>query len=103
MSARLGQRVEAGVEVEVAGLGPERLGEHAADAPLAGPAPPAHVDHDPPGQPAGQLPQARVRGAGEVGEEGERLVMVLVHEPLEGLLVELPHLRRDLRKPLVAP
>jgi hypothetical protein len=102
VGAGLGQRLEAGIQVEVAGLGLEGLGEDAADPPLAGPTAPAEVDDDPPGQLPGQLPQARVGGAREVGQQGQGLVRVLVHQPLEGRLVELPHLGRHLLEALVA-
>ena len=47
-----------------------------ADAPRPGPARAGQVEHDPAGQAAGQLAQALVGGAGQVGEQRERLVGV---------------------------
>ena len=102
VGASLGQRLEAGIEVEVAGLGLEGLGEDAADPPLAGASTPAHVDDDPPSQPAGQLPQAGIGRAGEVGEQGEGLVRVLLQQALERVLVELADLGRHLLEAPVA-
>ena len=102
VSTGLGERLEAGVQVQVAGLRLERLRQDAADPPLPGATAAADVDHDPPGQPAGQLPQAGIGGAGQVGQQGQRLVRVVLHQAGEGLLVELSHLGRDLLEALVA-
>ena len=99
---RLGDRLHAGVEIEVTAVGPEGLAGDPADAPLTGSAPAADVDHDLAGQAPRQLPQLRVGGPGQIRQQRQRLVGVILHEALEGLLVEVPDLGRDLLEVLVA-
>src|SRR5690606_36885938 len=60
------------------------------------------VERDPAGQTAGQLAQAPIGGAGELGQQRQRLVGVVVHRRLDGDLVELADLRRDLLEARVA-
>ena len=64
-----GQRVDAGVDVEIAAVGPVRHPPHLAHAAAPGRAAAGQLHHQPAGQPPGQGPQPLVGGAGEVGQQ----------------------------------
>jgi hypothetical protein len=73
----------------------------APDPPPPGTAPAGHVDHHAPGEAAGQVAQHRIGGAGEVGEQRHRLVLVGGQGVVEGPLVEVADLGRHLLELLV--
>ncbi len=91
-AARLENRVEARIDVEVAGRASGALLGHPTDAAAAGGAHTGDVDDHATREPTRQRPQALVGGTREVGEQRQGGVGVLVHRAFERVLVELAHL-----------
>ena len=85
-------RLQAGIDVEVASIG--RIGPEldSAGAPRTRRATASEVEEQFGAESPGQLPQRRVGRTGQIGEQRERGVGILVHRPIERLLVELADL-----------
>ena len=88
--------------IEVAAVGPVRQLDHLPMPRGFGRATAADVEEQPSGEPPGQLAQPRVGRRGEIGEQRQHVVGVLGERLVDGGLVELADLGRDLLEARVA-
>ncbi len=88
----LGDRIETGVEVEVAAVGSVRLLDDPADAAPRRRSATSEIQEQPSGESPRQIAQTLIGRAGQIGEQGERRIGVVEQTVVDRGLVELADL-----------